>query len=387
MTSQDVAIARVGQAIDAIKKGGMVIMVDDEDRENEGDLVFAAAHVSAEKINFMTKEARGLICLSLDQDSIERLQLPMMEDSSKRVPTKSTAFTVSIEAREGVTTGISAADRAHTIRVATAANATPNDLVVPGHIFPLKARSGGVLQRAGHTEGSIDLVRLAGLPSSAVICEIMNDDGTMARMPDLELFAQRHKIPIVTIADIITYRLQREYLMTQVAKGPVKTAYGEFQSILFKSEIDHLTHVALVKGDLENHVVDVRVHRQRPLLDVLSHPEQGDRSRIEYALRMLQDHSHAVVLYLSHPDPQLAWKADFNNLIKPESQPADVATSQPQRPWTEMDPLQLGVGAQILRHLGVRQMRVHMSRATPLKGLAGFGLEVVSTVQLPSGQA
>ena len=161
----------------------------------------------------------------------------------------------------------------------------------------------------------------------------------------------------------------------------------KFQSILFKSEIDHLTHVALVKGDLANHIVDVRVHRQRPLLDVLSHPEQGDRSRIEYALRMLRDHSHAVVLYLSHPDPQLAWKADFNNLIKPESQSADVATSVPQRPWTEMDPLQLGVGAQILRHLGVRQMRVHMSRATPLKGLAGFGLEVVSTVQLPSGQA
>ena len=382
-----VNFSQIAEVLDDLHTGKMIVLVDDEDRENEGDLVFAAVHVSPEKINFMTKEARGLICLSLDQDSIERLQLPMMEDSSKRVPTKSTAFTVSIEAREGVTTGISAADRAHTIRVATAANATPNDIVVPGHIFPLKARSGGVLQRAGHTEGSIDLVRLAGLPSSAVICEIMNDDGTMARMPDLESFAQRHKIPIVTIADIITYRLQREYLMTQVAKGPVKTAYGEFQSILFKSEIDHLTHVALVKGDLANHIVDVRVHRQRPLLDVLSHPEQGDRSRIEYALRMLRDHSHAVVLYLSHPDPQLAWKADFNNLIKPESQSADVATSVPQRPWTEMDPLQLGVGAQILRHLGVRQMRVHMSRATPLKGLAGFGLEVVSTVQLPSGQA
>ena len=207
MTSQADSISRVVKAIDTIREGGMVIMVDDEDRENEGDLVFAASHVTPEKINFMTKEARGLICLSLEADQIDRLQLPMMEDSTKKEDQRSTAFTVSIEARDGVTTGISAADRSQTVKVAVADDATAHDIVVPGHIFPLKARPGGVLERAGHTEGSVDIARLAGLKPAGVICEIMNDDGTMARVPDLEKFSAKHDIPIVTIADLVTFRL------------------------------------------------------------------------------------------------------------------------------------------------------------------------------------
>lgn len=381
MTSQDVATSRVNLAIEAIRDGRMVIMVDDEDRENEGDLVFAAANVSADKINFMTKEARGLICLSMTEEAVDKLQLPMMEDSSKRLPSKSTAFTVSIEARDGVSTGISAADRAHTIRVAAAPDAKPEDLVVPGHIFPLKARRGGVLQRAGHTEGSIDLVRLAGLSPAAVICEIMNDDGTMARMPDLEAFAARHSMPIVTIADLISYRLHQESLIQTVAKGNLKTAYGDFKSILFKSEIDGLTHMAIVKGEyFADHLTEVRVHRQRPLQDVFGISAGTSRLRLDYSLQLLRDADHAVLLYLTQPDTQSSLAADFEVLTQSSDTQRSTGTKPKDAP---MDPRQLGVGAQLLRTLGVRRMRVHRSRSAPLKGLTGFGLDLVGTVEIP----
>ena len=382
MTSQEIALARVGKAIAAIKNGSMVIMVDDEDRENEGDLVFAAAHVTPEKINFMTKEARGLICLSLEKAAIDRLQLPMMEDSGRRGPSKSTAFTVSIEASTGVSTGISAADRSHTVKVAAHPNAQPDDVVVPGHIFPLKARSGGVLQRAGHTEGSVDLVKLAGLNPSAVICEIMNDDGTMARLPDLERFAARHAIPIVTIADIVTFRLLHESFIEMQKSGPVKTAYGTFTGYLFKSQIDDLSHMALVKGGGEDArfgtaIVDVRVHRQRPLADVFSDPISGGRHRIEHGLKLLQDADAAVLIYLSHPEIQAGLADDFLTLL-----PKAGREERPKLDWLEPDSRLLGVGAQILRYLGVQRMRAHMAHPVPLKGLAGFGLEVVETVSL-----
>ncbi|MBM4250842.1 MAG: 3,4-dihydroxy-2-butanone-4-phosphate synthase [Deltaproteobacteria bacterium] len=382
MTSQDVATSRVNLAIQAIKNGGMVIMVDDEDRENEGDLVFAAASVSAAKINFMTKEARGLICLSLTEEAVDQLQLPMMEDSSKRLPSKSTAFTVSIEARDGVSTGISAADRAHTIKVATSAGAKPEDLVVPGHIFPLKARRGGVLQRAGHTEGSIDLVRLAGLAPAAVICEIMNDDGTMARMPDLEGFAKRHDMPIVTIADLISYRLHLETMIQPVAKGVVTTAFGEFQSVLFKSDIDGLTHLAIIKGEqFDDYVTEVRVHRQRPLQDVFGVSMCTSRLRLDYSLELLRNADHAVLIYLTQADAQASLAADFEILTRPRESISGAAIGAKHAP---MDPRQLGIGAQLLRNLGVRRMRVHRSHAAPLKGLVGFGLELVGTVEIPS---
>ncbi len=385
MTSQEVAIARVHKAIDAVRSGGMVIMVDDEDRENEGDLVFAATHVNPEKINFMTKEARGLICLSLDAAGIDRLKLPMMEDSTKRGSTKSTAFTVSIEASEGVTTGISAADRAHTIRVAASPTATPDDIVVPGHIFPLKARTGGVLQRAGHTEGSVDLARLAGLNPAAVICEIMNDDGTMARLPDLEQFSARHKIPIVTIADLVTFRLHKESLIEALTESDVETEYGRFRGVLYKSLIDGLTHFALIKGtEFPTRCVDVRVHRQRQLVDVFSHPHDGGRALIEYGLKMLGDCEAGAFLYLTQAEDPSDMVTEFQALanVKPV-QPAAAKAHEVKRAWVDMDPRMLGIGAQILRHLGVRRMRVHMSNPRPLKSLGGFELDVVDTVEIP----
>lgn len=375
-SSQDLAVARVLKAIEAIRSGSMVIMVDDEDRENEGDLVFAAEHVTPEKVNFMTKEARGLICLSLDGAIVDRLKLPMMEDTTKRVGGKSTAFTVSIEARHGVTTGISAADRAQTIRVAAADGATPEDLTVPGHVFPLRARAGGVLQRAGHTEGSVDLALLAGLKPAAVICEIMNDDGSMARMPDLEQFAAQHDMPIVTIADLITYKLRRDSLIEEQASGVVTTAYGPFRAVLFRSLIDGVDHLALVKGEaLEHAVVDVRVHRQRPLRDVFG-SKDGAGYLIDYGLKMLADSSAGVLLYLTGGD------AGSNGLVSEFSALCHGPSVTAARSWLDADPRMLGIGAQILRRLGVRQMRVHMTNPKPLRGLQGYDLEVVDIVEI-----
>ncbi len=350
-------------------------MVDDEDRENEGDLVFAAQHVTDQMVNFMTKEARGLICLTLDEKTIERLELPMMEDANKPESDRSTAFTVSIEARVGVTTGISAADRAQTIRVAAADGASAQDLSVPGHIFPLKARKGGCLERAGHTEGSVDLSKLAGLKPSAVICEIMNDDGTMARMPDLEVFSKKHDIPIITIADLITYRLMKESLIKPIKTAPVKTQYGTFTGTIFQSEIDGSKHLALTNGEnFGSNVTDVRVHKQRTLVDVFSHSEQGGRSRVEYGMRMLNDTKHGIFLYMSE-------EAGSNNLDKDFD-----ALSEADRPEEEskgsINSRMLGVGAQILKYLGVKDMRVHMTNSRPLKGLSGYDLNVVETQKI-----
>jgi 3,4-dihydroxy 2-butanone 4-phosphate synthase/GTP cyclohydrolase II len=382
MTTQEVALARVLKAIDAVKAGGMVIMIDDEDRENEGDLVFAAAHVSPEKINFMTKEARGLVCLSLDHTAVERLDLPMMEDATRRMGNKSTAFTVSIEAREGVTTGISAADRAHTIRVAVDPSSGPNDIVVPGHIFPLRAKVGGVLQRAGHTEGSIDLARLAGFPPAAVICEIMNDDGTMARVPDLERFATRHNLPIVTIADLITFRLMRESLIEELHRGSISTPYGSVESRLYRSQIDGLCHLALLKGDTSKaDIVDVRVHRQHLLMDVFGQPSDGGRSRVDYGLRMLAQSEAGIMLYMTQPETPEDLTYDFLR-IAGEADSAKLGQSVRSKSKAEADSRTLGVGAQILRRLGVHRMRVHMATPMPLKGLLGFDLEVVDTVNI-----
>lgn len=375
--SQDLAITRVLKAIDAVKAGGMVIMVDDEDRENEGDLVLAAQFVQADKINFMTKEARGLICLSLDQTYIEQLQLPMMEDASKRGNGKGTAFTVSIEARTGVTTGISAADRAHTIAVAVADGAKAEDIVVPGHVFPLKARAGGVLERAGHTEGSIDLARLAGLKPAAVICEIMNDDGSMARMPDLEKFAERHAIPIVTIADLIAFKLMKDSLIKERQVTEINTSYGRFKAVLFDSLMDGMQHLALVKGEaLGDHIVDVRVHRQKPLLDVFAgRDEQGF---LGYGLKMLQKSEAAVLIYLLQQPSAGFLEAEVQRLAGGRSKVIEDA----RHSSIAADSRMLGIGAQILRHLGVRRMRVHMINPKPLRGLQGYDLELCDTVDI-----
>jgi 3,4-dihydroxy 2-butanone 4-phosphate synthase/GTP cyclohydrolase II len=365
-------IQRVETAIAQIKSGGMVIMVDDEDRENEGDLVLAAEHATAEHINFMAKEARGLICLTLEPGLVDRLKLPMMGDSTKNLPSQGTAFTVSIEAREGVTTGISAADRAHTILTAIADDTAPDDIVVPGHIFPLKARSGGILERAGHTEGSVDIAKMAGLKGGGVICEIMNDDGTMARMPDLEAFANKHKMPIVAIADLIHYRLIHDSMIEVVDQKTIKTTYGEFEAVSFRSLVDQSEHVAVIKGDqFDSKVVDVRVHSSHPLVDAIGDEKTGGRKRIDYGIKLLTEVDAGVFVYLSRQSTSAC--QDLLELAD------DVQTSKETRPARAMDLRLHGLGAQILRHLGIKRMRIHTRSPVSLKGLSGFGLEIVDT--------
>ena len=373
----DKPISRVMEAIEIIRKGGMVIMVDDEDRENEGDIVFAAEHATAEKINFMAKEARGLICLPLSPEYVDQLKLPLMDDATKGAGGHTTAFTVSIEARHGVTTGISAADRAHTVRAAVADGVKPEDLVVPGHIFPLRAKKGGVLERSGHTEGSVDLARLAGCKPAAVICEIMNDDGSMARMPDLQKFAKTHKLPIISIEDLIAYRLTRDSLVKIIDRGHVETSNGRFETFLYESILDHSQHIALVKGKplFGAAVVDVRVHRQKNFLDVFTRNTKGTHNLMDYGLKLLATSDAAALIYLSSPD-QVANFSDFKEIQNHPIADDDKGHG--------MDSRMLGVGAQIIRSLGIIKMRTHVTQQRNLKGLAGFGLEVTEHVIIPT---
>ncbi len=380
---QEKAIARVLTAIDRIKAGKMVIMVDDEDRENEGDLVFVAQYVDPEKVNFMAREARGLICLTLAPAMVTRLRLPLMGPTSpsQTEDNRATAFTVSIEARHGVTTGISAKDRAETIRVAIAETSGPEDIVVPGHVFPLRSRPGGVLERSGHTEGSVDLARLAGLKPAGVICEIMKDDGTMARLPDLEAFSQEHAIPIVSIADLITFRLLKESLVEVVEQGKVSTSHGSFDGYLFKSLVDQSYHFALSKGEaFDKGITDVRVHRQRILVDVFQRGQKEDA--IDYGLKLLRDCERGIMVYLSPMNNNQVMAGQFKlitqgNISDDEHlQPSGTAMAEP--PEVRL----FGTGAQILRHLGVKKMRVHSTAPRPLKALAGFGLEIVEQVKI-----
>lgn len=384
--AQELAIRRVTNAIETVKNKGMVIMVDDEDRENEGDLVFAAEDACPEHINFMAKEARGLICLPMSGELISKLQLPMMSDHSKSDESMGTAFTVSIEAKKGVSTGISAGDRAKTIQVAIDEKTTPGDIVVPGHIFPLKAKAGGVLERAGHTEGSVDLAKLAGKKAAGVICEIMNDDGTMARRADLEVFSQKHGIPIVSIEDLITYRLLHDSLVEIVLRKQVDTSHGSFEGVWFKNKQENSIHFALIKGaPFENKVTDVRVHRQRPLSDVFGSMSFGGRSRIDFGLDMLAKSETGVFIYLTSQTQGLDILREAKELASLTEQdsprdgaedPGDSSGLDSSAHLKTMEQRLYGIGAQILRQLGVRKMRVHVSSARSLVGLAGFGLEI-----------
>ncbi|MBF0440967.1 MAG: 3,4-dihydroxy-2-butanone-4-phosphate synthase [Oligoflexales bacterium] len=373
-TQHEKAISSVLKAVSIIKRGGMIILVDDEDRENEGDLVFAADYVTPEHINFMARQARGLICLTLEPQIVGRLNLPMMTDSTRRQPEKETAFTVSIEARTGVTTGISAADRARTIKVAIDPASVPDDIVVPGHIFPIKARPGGVLRRAGHTEGSVDLARLAGLTPAGVICEIMNEDGTMSRMPDLEKFSTKHNVPIVTIADLITYRLLKESYIEEIGRKPIKTPYGIFDSVLFRNKIDGLKHLAIIRGEesFKDEIVDVRVHAQKQLADVLGDREKSSGYKIDYGLRMLADSIYSVLIYLQKSE-------DGNRIFEDDLNQLFLDTQQTERSSQEQysfNMKMLGTGAQIIRSLGINRMRVHTSTPGQSYKLSGFGLEI-----------
>ena len=355
-------IAPVQEIIEEIHTGRMVVLVDEEDRENEGDLVLAAEFVTPEKINFMAKHGRGLICLTLTETHCEQLKLPLMvrENGSSLA----TNFTLSIEASTGVTTGISAADRARTVLAAADKNAMPKDIVQPGHIFPLRAQNGGVLVRAGHTEAGCDLAQLAGLTPASVICEILRDDGEMARLPDLIEYAQQHKLKIGTIADLIEYRCQHEMLVEQVARRKVQTAHGEFDLAVYIDKTKQCTHLALIKGEVQHDTETlVRVHEPLSVMDFLEQIDHMHSVSVNQALEKIGQSSSGVLVLLHRGESSqdLYARATLD------------AGSQRSNQW---DPRSYGIGAQILRDLNVGKMRL---LATPHKmpSMAGFGLEVV----------
>jgi len=360
------------EIIEDIRQGKMVILMDDEDRENEGDLIMAAELVRADDINFMARYGRGLICLTLTKDRCERLRLPMMVSQNNERHT--TNFTISIEAAEGVTTGISAADRAVTVRTAVAPNAKASDLVQPGHVFPLMAQPGGVLTRAGHTEAGCDLARLAGLESASVIVEILNEDGTMARRPDLEKFAAEHNIKIGTIADLIEYRMLNEKTVERMASSRMPTEFGEFKLHAYRNVIDNQVHLALVKGDLEpGQPTLVRVHVENSLCDIFGSQRDDCGWPLRDALKRIAEEGHGVVIIL-----RLADESDvIINRIRHYAE-VDKGIDQP-RAESGSDLRTFGIGAQILTELGVHKMRV-LSAPKKMHGLSGFGLEVVEYV-------
>ncbi len=375
------AVAKIEDVVAAMGRGEMVILVDDEHRENEGDLCMAAELVTPEAINFMATHGRGLICLAMTEERLTALQIPrMVEENTSRMRT---AFTVSIEARSGVTTGISAADRARTVQVAVADGSTPGDLARPGHIFPLAARRGGVLERTGQTEGSVDLARLAGCKAAAVICEIMNDDGTMARMADLERFAARHGLLIATIADLIAYRLRREYLVERVLSVPCHLeSLGDFQGHVFRSQVDGSEHFALSRGDLSGDApVLVRVHAGSRWNDMFALVGMNDDGDLAFSLRRIADEGRGVLLYVQRPADSL--QTVLSGMLGLESAaPESWGEEQLNAPPLEMR--LFGIGAQCLRALGVERMRVLTHTPTKIVGLEAFGLQVVEYVTLES---
>ncbi len=364
---------KIEDIIEDIRQGRMVIIMDDEARENEGDLVMAATWVRPEDINFMARYGRGLICLTLSSARCKQLDLPLMvRDNNEK---HGTNFTLSIEAAHGVTTGISAADRAMTVRAAVAPEARPEDLVRPGHIFPLMAKPGGVLTRAGHTEAGCDLARLAGFEPAAVIVEVLNEDGSMARRPDLEKFAVEHGLKIGTIADLIKYRLENEHSIHRVAECNMPTAYGDFNLKLYQDEIDERLHVALIKGDIDSdRPVLVRVHMQDSLGDLFAGKRGTGSWSLGEALRYIDKNGCGIVVILRQAEEE----TEVLRRIK-EYQLQDQGVTLPAAP-SGGELRTYGVGAQILLDLGVRRMRV-MSAPKHLHALSGFGLEVVEYIQ------
>ncbi len=358
-------IAPITEIIDEISAGRMVVLIDEEDRENEGDLLFAAEFVTPETINFMIRHARGLVCLTLTEDRCSQLGISHMARDNKSP--LGTNFTVSIEAAEGVTTGISASDRATTIRAAVKKNAGPADIVQPGHIFPIMARPGGVLVRAGHTEAGCDLAQIAGLMPASVICEIIKEDGEMARLPDLVPFAKEHGLKIGTIADLIEYRMHNETLVERVARRTVQTAYGKFDLVTYVDKTTQRTHLALVKGDIQPQTETVvRVHEPLSVLDFLEQVSLPNITSVHDALKKISQSDAGVLVLMHHPEDSESLRVR--------------AAAIPESHHAQWDPRNYGIGAQILRDLNVGKMCLI---ATPRKlpSMAGFGLEVVRYCQ------
>ncbi len=373
-------VSTIEEVVEDIRAGKMIILVDDEDRENEGDLFMAAQMATPEAINFMATHGRGLICLTLTPEHLDKLNLPMMVQNNQSP--YETAFTVSIEARYGVTTGISAADRARTVQVAAARDVKPEDIVSPGHIFPLRARRGGVLVRTGQTEGSVDIAKLAGLNPAGVICEIMKEDGSMARMPDLEIFAEIHGLKIATIADLVAYRLQKDNLVHRAAETRLPTRYGgEFRLIAYTNDVDSAEHVALVKGEVDpEKEIMVRVHSECLTGDVFGSLRCDCGGQLQAAMRMVARAGNGVILYM-HQEGRGIGLVNKLKAYALQDKGLDTVEANLELGF-KADLRDYGIGAQILRDLGVRKMKLMTNNPKKIVGLEGYGLQVVDRIPI-----